>query len=177
MKIIGYLLITVGFLAGALSATVDAVETDKVHWIYFAIGLAVAVAGVVLVRLEKRSHRTSQGKLASNMEAVKSSMESIAANVAKLDAEKGQIETYEMRHRIDEALPEHIETFVEARESIAHVHGLQVYADVMSSFAAGERYLNRVWSASADGYIDEVNEYIGRAKEQFEDSVSRLRRL
>jgi hypothetical protein len=35
----------------------------------------------------------------------------------------------------------------------------------MSAFLAGEHYLNRVWSASADGYVDQVNEYIGRALE------------
>ena len=44
----------------------------------------------------------------------------------------------------------------------------------MSSFAAGERYLNRVWSASADGYIDEVNTYIEKAREQFVDSLNKI---
>ena len=44
----------------------------------------------------------------------------------------------------------------------------------MSAFAAGERYLNRVWSASADGYVDEAREYIERAREQFVDAKNRL---
>ena len=44
---------------------------------------------------------------------------------------------------------------------------MSVFADVMNDFAVGERYLNRVWSASIDGYIDEVQEYLGRSKEQF----------
>jgi len=48
---------------------------------------------------------------------------------------------------------------------------------VMSSFAAGERYLNRVWSASADGYIDEVNAYLDKAREQFVDSLDKIRQL
>ena len=26
----------------------------------------------------------------------------------------------------------------------------------MTEFASGERYLNRAWSAAADGYVDEV---------------------
>ena len=47
----------------------------------------------------------------------------------------------------------------------------------MTRFAAGERYLNRVWSASADGYIDEVNEYLEKAKDQFVDSLDLIRRL
>ena len=48
-----------------------------------------------------------------------------------------------------------------------HVFGIQNYADVMSNFAAGERYINRVWSASTDGYVDEVREYLERAHRQF----------
>jgi len=48
---------------------------------------------------------------------------------------------------------------------------------VMSCFAAGERYLNRVWSASADGYIDEVNAYLVKAQEQFVDSLSKIKKL
>jgi len=67
--------------------------------------------------------------------------------------------------------------FVDARESIAHRYGLAAYGDVMTRFAAGERYLNRVWSASADGYIDEVNEYLEKAKDQFTDSLDLIRRL
>jgi len=70
-----------------------------------------------------------------------------------------------------------LNTFVEARESIAHTHSLNAYADVMSSFAAGERYLNRVWSASTDGYIDEVNAYLDKAQEQFVESLAKIRNL
>jgi hypothetical protein len=33
---------------------------------------------------------------------------------------------------------------------------LQRYADVMSRFATAERLINRSWSASVDGYVDEV---------------------
>jgi len=48
---------------------------------------------------------------------------------------------------------------------------------VMSMFAAGERYLNRVWSASADGYIDEVNTYLEKARGQFSESLNKIRQL
>ena len=61
-----------------------------------------------------------------------------------------------------------INTFVEARKSIIHRFDMQSYADLMNHFAAAERYLNRSWSASADGYIDESYTYIAKAAEQFE---------
>ena len=67
-----------------------------------------------------------------------------------------------------------LNTFIEARESIAHSHGLAAYAEVMNCFAAGERYLNRVWSASADGYVDEINDYLDRAREQFAAGLDRV---
>jgi hypothetical protein len=47
----------------------------------------------------------------------------------------------------------------------------------MNPFSAGERYLNRVWSTSTDGYIDEAHEYLGRSHEQFEDALAVVRRL
>ena len=47
----------------------------------------------------------------------------------------------------------------------------------MNPFAAGERYLNRVWSASTDGYIDEAHTYVDKAREQFELALEILRGL
>ena len=41
----------------------------------------------------------------------------------------------------------------------------------MNRFAAGERYLNRVWSASTDGYIEEAHRYIEKAARQFEETL------
>jgi hypothetical protein len=58
-----------------------------------------------------------------------------------------------------------------------HVFGMQNYADVMSAFAAGERYINRVWSASTDGYLEEVRLYLEKARNQFVEANGLFRRL
>lgn len=34
----------------------------------------------------------------------------------------------------------------------------------------GVAFINRVWSASTDGYVDEVNLYLGRALDQFPEA-------
>jgi hypothetical protein len=68
---------------------------------------------------------------------------------------------------IDRLFREDLNNFADARESMIHVFGIQDFAEVMSNFAAGERYINRVWSASVDGYVDEVNLYLERALNQF----------
>ncbi len=174
MKKLGYAMVTLGFLAGALAAVVD---KEAVRWGYFAGSLAVGAVGIVVVRTAHARHSQAEEKLTSDMQAIESSLTRIVENLRQLNAQKRSIDTYDVRHRIDELFTDDLTSFVEARQSIAQVHGLQAYADVMSYFAAGERYLNRVWSASADGYVDEVNDYLDRAQAQFVESLERIRRL
>ena len=47
---------------------------------------------------------------------------------------------------------------------------MQAYTGMMTEFAAGERYINRVRSTSADGYDEEGEIYLERAVRQFEDA-------
>ena len=174
MKKLGYLMITIGFLAGALAAIVD---EQKVQWGYFIAALLAGAVGIMLVRFGERQESRAEGKLASNIQSIEASLSRIVENMTRLNSEKQSIDPYDVRHRIDELFAEDLTTFVEARQSIAQVHGLSAYADVMSNFAAAERYLNRVWSASVDGYIDEVNTYLDRAQAQFVESLEKVRQL
>jgi hypothetical protein len=174
MKTIGYILITLGFLAGALLSVLD--EFD-VRWGYFIAALAAGAAGICLVQAARRYQTKAESKLAANIQSIETALARIVQNISQLNKEKNSLDPYDVRHRIDRLFREDLETFVEARESIAHVHGLHAYADIMSYFAAGERYLNRVWSASADGYIDEVNTYLDKAQAQFVDTLKELNSL
>ncbi len=129
---------------------------------------------MVLVRLGRRREVRATERLVSNMRAIQDSLRRIAQNMTQLNAEKQSIDPYEVRHRLEELFADDLSTFITARESIAHSYGLAAYADVMSSFAAGERYLNRAWCASADGYVDEIHQYLGKAKEQFASSLDKV---
>lgn len=174
MKTIGFLMVTVGFLAAALASVID---ENTVTWLWYVPALAVGVAGVVAIRINDARRNKTEHHVASRIETVEGSLERIATNIKKLNAEKQSIDTYDMRYRIDELFIDDLEMFVDARESIAHRYGLAAYGEIMSGFAAGERYLNRVWSASADGYIDEVNIYLDKAQEQFSESLKRVHDL
>jgi hypothetical protein len=44
----------------------------------------------------------------------------------------------------------------------------------MSNFVAGERYINRVWSASADGYDEEATAYLRKAEARFTEAETLL---
>ena len=174
MKFVGFLMVTAGFIAAALASVLD---ENTVRWLWYIPALGVGAAGVVLSRTEHARHSKTEHHVASRIETVDSSLEKIAANIDKLNADKHSIDTYDIRHRIDELFIDDIDSFVDARESIAHRYGLAAYGEVMSTFAAGARYLNRVWSASADGYIDEVNTYLEKAQDQFRESLHKIRQL
>jgi len=174
MKGLGFALVAVGFLGGALASVVD---EAVVHWAWFAAAVTVGGVGLAMARMSHREQIRSTDRIDSNMQAIEGSLRRIAENMVRLSSEKNSIDPYDVRHRIEELFTNDLNTFVEARESIAHSYGLAAYAEVMSCFAAGERYLNRVWSASADGYIDEINEYVDRAREQFSISLDKVRNL
>lgn len=174
MKNLGYLLIIVGFLAGALVAVL---EELSVRWEWYIPALVAGTVGVLLVRTTERRMTRSEGRLTSNMESIETALGRIVENLTQLNTEKESIDPYDVRHRIDDLFADDVDTFVQGRESIAHAHSLSVYADVMSSFAAGERYLNRAWSASADGYVDEVNTYLNKALTQLAESLKKIRLL
>ena len=174
MKSLGYLLITVGFLAGAFFAVE---QREGVPVASFLVALAIGAAGVALSRAAKRKEATAPETLRSNLAAIESSLASVVGKIGRLDAGKAEQDVYELHDIIDREFPDDLDAFVQARNSLRHSFGLQAFADVMNPFAAGERYLNRVWSASTDGYIDEAHAYLTRAREQFETALEIFRGL
>lgn len=171
MNKLGFLLVAIGFLGGAL---ISVVHETVVRWEWFAAAVAVGVVGLVFIRVSRRQHVQSTERMVFNMQAIETSLGRIAENMTRLNADKHTIDPYDVRHRIEELFADDLNAFVEARESIAHSYGLAAYAEVMTCFAAGERYLNRVWSASADGYVDEINDYLEKSKEQFAASLDKV---
>lgn len=172
MKSLGYMLITFGFLMGSYFSVLD---TEDVQWAMAGTGLAIGVLGVVLVRVATRSQSSAADALRTNIGKLEQSLARIVERIEILDDEKESINVYDVHHRIDHDFMEDLDIFVENRESIGHAYGLQSYADVMTHFATAERYLNRCWSASSDGYVDEVHRYISRSKDQFIQALDLLR--
>lgn len=166
LRTIGIFIIVVGALGACLFAIVN---PEAVAWLPYGLFLGLGAAGVFLVQLATRQEATDANALAGQIGDVRESAEELARLSAELQASytKGE-DVYDLPGRIDRDFPGPFGRFVEARESIARLHGVQTYADIMSDFAAGERYLNRVWSAAAEGYIDEADIYLGKAARQLE---------
>ena len=173
MKALGYALITGGFLTAAFFA----VQAEGIATGPYLLGLALGAAGVVTVRVGTHRAARTHELVAANIETISASLRALVERADALWTERESVDVYDLRHRIDELFPPHLDAFVQARETLKVSCGLQAYADVMNPFAAGERYLNRVWSASTDGWIDEAHEYLGLAREQFAEAERVFRGL
>jgi hypothetical protein len=170
MKSIGYLFLICGFLAAAYTTALD---VRSVRWLPFAIAAIAAAAGVIALKRAASGHARSIDVLESNRSALRESIDKVVKATETL-RDDASITGEALRTAIDDTLRNDLRRFADARESMVHLYGLQTYADIMSSFAAGERYINRVWSASADGYSDEAAAYLERAVAQFADTRAQL---
>ena len=174
MKKLGYLLVFIGFVAASLVSVTDVLQ---VNWVLFSVFLIISIIGIFLIRSSERKETMHEETLSTNMKTIEESLIRIVDDVKLIRSEIDPKKPQDVHQRIDEKLPDHLEAFIESRKTIGHVHGLQAYGHVMNYFAAAERYLNRVWSASADGYIDEITEYMERSEQQFEEALAALRAL
>ena len=170
MKNIGFILLAAGFLAGAYATALD---VQSVEWTLFVVAAVAAVAGLVLIKREASAHARSDEVLELNRSELRDSLQNIVRDLGEIVSDQ-TTKGADLRDRIDLKLRDDLRRFADARESMVHLFGLQTYADIMSSFAAGERYINRVWSASADGYDGEAATYLEKAATQFTDAQQQL---
>ncbi len=171
MKASGWILLIGGFLFGAYSTALDVQVTQ---WTTFVPAAVAAALGVLLLKRHARGEAQAEHVLTANKAELEASVTNIVNELDKLIRDKEQIATGALRLEIDSRLREDLRRFAEARESMVHLYGIQAYADIMSEFAAGERNVNRVWSASTDGYRREAETYLERAASRFRDTKAQL---
>lgn len=171
MTAIGFFLLICGFLLGAYSTALDVQITS---WKLFVPAAIVAIAGVVMIKRQSRGASRSKTLLTANRTELEESLSNIVRELEQIELDSQGTSTRRLRQSIDEKLRDDLRRFADARESMVHLYGLQAYADIMSEFAAGERYVNRVWSAAADGYEAEAWTYIQKAQAQFRSAARRL---
>jgi len=170
MKGIGFLLLVAGFLTGAYATALD---VENVNWTLFVVAAVGAVLGLVMIKRADSAHALSDAVLELNRGELRESIDNVVRDLGEIISDTAT-RGAGLREAIDLRLRNDLRRFADARSSMVHLFGLQAYADIMSSFAAGERYINRVWSASADGYDEEAETYLGKAAQQFADAQQQL---
>jgi len=138
------------------------------------VSLLVVITGVVLLRRARtRAARRETGP-GGTLSRARQSLATAATQVARLAERPEGGELAALHRALDELLTGPVAEFVKNRGAISEGLGMALYGEVMGAFSRGERYLNRAWSASVDGYLDEAETYVGRAVEPLEEASRRL---
>ena len=125
--------------------------------------MLVAVVGVVALRLTKQPLAAAAAGRSGAVEELVEILQKLHGTLDRWTAASDQLSVYDVHGMIDEEVADELGRFAELREAIIPEFGLDHYAQVMTEFALAERTINRAWSASADGYIDEVQACLRRA--------------
>ncbi len=171
MKRVGLVLLFGGFLAGSFLATQ---LHDGVNWGLFAVAGGAMLVGLVCVRIAAKSHGDDAGVHEASVQSLLDNVGQVVTRLEAMTTNKDDIFVYDVHGKIDAELAQPLADFADARESMIPLYGMKRYADVMSAFAVGERNINRAWSASADGYVDEVWASLTRAEALMREAQAQL---
>ena len=171
MRPLALLLVAAGFLAGAYQAVRSPQELAVAPYL---VAVLLGALGVALLRWDARRTASAAETVAAGMSELRERIARLADNAKAFELDAPTLPVDDFRKRVEQVFADDLSGFAARRETITVRHGLQAYADVMSPFASAERHLNRVWSASTDGYIDEARTYVTRAREELEDAREAL---
>ena len=208
MKLLGTVLMWLGFLSGALATVFNLpragvkhvkkldeskavgfelqdlsevkVPTDSwqlIPWGWFGLSFAVCLTGVVMIRIAMGQSQTEANNEAeANLDTIRNSLTSLVSKARTLEQKVGKLAPSKISAFIDDELADDFREFADGRECMIPRFGLNVYADVMTQFASGERYMNRAWSAAADGYVDEAATCIRQSIGFLEEAATEMDR-
>lgn len=118
------------------------------------IGVGVAMkraAGAPAIEVEVGGNDRRPARAGSLGDA----LTALREGIDELSGRSGEASFDEVKRRIEELLWLGPERVGGAQEGIAAKIGFAAYAEVMTPLAAAERWLNRAWSAAADGHRPE----------------------
>ena len=147
---------------------------NLIPWVWYSISAVVCLSGVVLLHSSRRTATQKSEKSAADLQEIGQALERAIANTRRLAKESSKLAPSKIVARIDGELADDLRIFADGRECMISEHGLKLFADVMSPFAAGERAINRAWSAAADGYIDEASTCLERGLEMLTQARENL---
>lgn len=182
--------------AGTVGATLGVARSDpqaedwertfQVDPVLTSVSLVLLLGGIV-VRYATAggnadSESVSRGSLALFREAASAlgdQLTQLCADVPTIAWADAQVQDlYEEVHlRLDALVSGPLADAIENRQALIDRFGMAAYARVMGPFATTERYLNRAWSASVDGYPEETTTYLHRAVPPLEEARRELAAL
>jgi hypothetical protein len=116
----------------------------------FAAGLAACIAGLLCWRVGLRREDVAAQDTSLGPKALLRLIIDCRRAVAQVRNDFSKLDPDVVRDRIDSLLNTYFEPVVENRSRLIEHYGMRRGADLLLQFAFVERYINRVWSATAD---------------------------
>lgn len=135
---------------------------STVRWPWYGLAMLIAIGGVLLLRASNRATQLNSESMQGQFSTLNAAIVSLVEKLQTLDTNFDKMIPEEIVEFIDDQCVIHFNDFADSRNTITRRFGLTAFAEIMSEFATGERYINRAWSASADGYIDEAKSSVKR---------------
>lgn len=177
-RLLGHASLWLGFL-GATFATVNTTEISRTWYKTIAtpnylLPFMVGIAGVLILRTtSKRRSSLDLDDEEGQLLPLKNSLNQICEILQTW--QKGKpLEPSSICSSIDEQLMGPLGQFADDRHALIEAYGLPAYASIMTEFATGERFVNRAWSAGADGYFSESYDSLARASRHFQRAMERI---
>jgi hypothetical protein len=129
--------------------------------------LAVAAMGLVAWRIADRRVPVDAGHDRGEAGDPIELARQILQPVRQLCADAPSLDGDRLREEVDQIIDRYVLPFTSARDVVVHRLGIRQGAELVIDFALGERLLNRVWSAAADGHLPEALAALRQAEAAF----------
>lgn len=177
-------------MAGPVTATDGTFETaprpaerEALHVPVFATGLALLVVGVGLRNVARRKRGTPGDAAAgqpvsagARAETAVGAMRQLHDGVRKLLDDFSGLSQEELLARLDAMASGYVLVIGEHGAAVAERLGPGAFAEMMALYALGERQLNRAWTSTADGYVDEALESLRAVGPALGEAVAMMER-
>jgi hypothetical protein len=195
MKTAGFLIFVLGVMIGISAAaklSPAKLETDEAaaaklsRWPdtvpMFGLGVVVSVVGLGMwwsVVLKERAEARAAGEGTGEGSVLGPSqlVAQIQQPLKELAADIGSLDGPALCQRVESLNDQFVAPLADGRQRFVDRFGLAGGSEALNETAFGERMLNRVWSAAADGHLEEARSSFEEAVEAFaqaEQTVTRL---
>ncbi len=154
------------------------------HWWLFVLACVGLLGGAWMVRTAQKralaaaeAAETPAGEEATDAGSVfarlSGRLHTLAEEMDKAQTEEDKLASI-VRH-VGEIQRDDVPAFAADRPALVNRLGLGGYAELMDSFAAMERQLNRAWSAAADGHLPESETCLRNAQPLLAETLRKLK--
>jgi len=142
----------------------------------FAGGAVLCSIGLTLwwgvVRAERDAARSSANDDSASDNNPVTILHQLQQGLTAMLNDLDELNESELQLRIDSLIDSHVTPLAETRHRIIDRFGMTQGSEILVATAYGERMLNRVWSAAADGYLDEARSSFREAATAFDEAAA-----